>query len=72
MSSEPEIVSKETHGGRREGAGRPPCTIEGLLKTMLPVEAAKIRHEIRRYALRLLIRWARAELIEDSTLREAE
>jgi hypothetical protein len=70
MSDEPETAP--THGGRRDGAGRPPYTIEGLMKKMSPVEAAKFREECRRYALRLLIRWARAELVEDNTLRMSE
>jgi hypothetical protein len=51
-------------GGAREGAGRKPYKIEGLLKKMSPVEAAKFREQCRRYGLRLLLRWARAELRE--------
>ncbi|MGA2979221.1 MAG: hypothetical protein ABSD76_06485 [Terriglobales bacterium] len=72
MVMETETEKRDGRGGRREGAGRPPYTIEGLMKKMSPVEAAKFREECRRYALRLLIRWARAELLEDSTLRMSE
>jgi hypothetical protein len=64
MSSERQTASKHGHGGPREGAGRTPYTIEGLLKKMTPAEAAKFRDQLRRYALRLLIRRARAELRE--------
>jgi hypothetical protein len=60
MSDTPETTSGK--GGRREGSGRPPYTVEGLMKKMSPVEAAKFQEECRRYGLRLLIRWARAEL----------
>jgi len=58
------VIGGSTRGGHREGAGRPPYTVEGLMKKMSPVEAAKFREQCRRYALRLLIRWARAELRE--------
>jgi hypothetical protein len=62
MSDMPE--TRSCHGGLREGAGRKPYTVEGLMKKMSPVEAAKFQEQCRRYGLRLLIRWARAELSE--------
>jgi len=57
-----DLRADSNHGGRRDGAGRPPHTIKGLLRKMSPAETAKFRHELRRYALRLLIDGARAEL----------
>jgi hypothetical protein len=54
-----------THGGRREGAGRPPETLEGLLKRLPTTDREKFRRDLRRQALRLVIRWARAELREE-------
>ena len=49
-------------GGRREGAGCRPSTLEGMLKRLPSGKAEKLRREIRREALRLLIDFARAEL----------
>jgi hypothetical protein len=57
-----ESKTDEGHGGRRDGAGRRPFTIEGILKKMSPAEAGKFRSEMQRYALRLLIDRARGEL----------
>jgi hypothetical protein len=62
--SEPEIPSGR--GGKREGAGRRPYTIKGLLKRLPPANAEKVRRELRRYALRLVIDWARGELRQGS------
>ncbi len=53
---------RDGRGGARPGSGRPPHTIEGLLKKMSPVEASKFRESARRYALRQMIEWAREEL----------
>lgn len=55
-----------TRGGRRDGAGRPPNTLEGLLKRLSTADAAKFRRDLRRLALRLLINWARGELRQGS------
>jgi hypothetical protein len=62
------------HGGRRTGAGRKPSTLEGLLKRSSPKQAGRLRREIRRSALELLIDWARKELrqINDPSRGQAE
>jgi hypothetical protein len=60
MSSEQQ--TRSTRGGRREGAGAHPTTLKGMLKRLPPAQAQKIRREIRRDALRMLISWARGEL----------
>jgi hypothetical protein len=62
MSGKSETSSNR--GGCREGAGRPPATLKGLLRTLPPANAGKLRRDIRRSALRMLISWARAELRE--------
>ncbi len=57
-----DLNMPSTRGGRREGAGAHPTTLKGLLKRLPPAQAEKIRQEIRRSALRMLIIWARTEL----------
>jgi hypothetical protein len=57
---ENRIVNRR--GGRREGAGAHPTTLQGMLKRLPPAQAQKIRREIRATALRMLISWARGEL----------
>ena len=49
-------------GGRRIGAGRKPFTLEGLIKRSSPQQAERLRKDVRRMALELLIEWARGEL----------
>jgi hypothetical protein len=60
MSGESQTGSKR--GWRRESTGRAPTTLKGLLKTFPPAKAEKLRRDIRRSVLRLLIKWTRTEL----------
>jgi hypothetical protein len=60
MIVQPQASTK--HGARRPGAGAKPSTVEGLLKRSSPKQAERLRRDIRRSALELLIDWARNEL----------
>jgi hypothetical protein len=60
-----EAVNHPSRGGKREGAGKKPSTVKGLvrqLSRLSPQRAEKLQRDMQILALETLVEWARNEL----------